>query len=258
MPSQKDIGRVRGLEKHLGLRPGECERSYGEDDTITRLSIPVEMVEELWDLRTLTTILLKKLDVALPVLDGVIGFQSLRSGVQAYHGPALNEEMEALRALLNLPKPAAHPREFYPEGYCKTCDGEGKVPGGEGLPDRTTKMNMQRFVTAVKDEDAARKLLLARNESDVDGLLSNLPFNLERVGSRGVPSVNAQTREQSTVTLENPPSKDADLSMFEIEIRRWDWDRPSEKRWKDICADCKGDGGRGLPKFDYPDDEPQE
>ena len=93
-------------------------------------------------LRELVTVLIKKLDVALPEINEFVGFVSLRSGGSSqYHGPQFDGEMDAIRELLGLENPAAHPREFYPPDYCKPCDGTGKVPGGTGVASQMQRMN---------------------------------------------------------------------------------------------------------------------
>jgi hypothetical protein len=99
-------------------------------------------VSEDDQLRELVTTLIKKLDVALPEIGGFVSFVSVRSGgATQYHGPQFDGEMEALRELLGLEKPAAHPREFYPPDYCKPCDGTGQVPGGTGVASQMHRMN---------------------------------------------------------------------------------------------------------------------
>lgn len=253
MPRQNDIDRVRGLEKQLGLKAGECERTYGEADgerMIERIALPVAMAEELWNLRTLATVLIKKLDVALPQLDGIVGFNALRTGSNPYDGPNLEPEIEALREVLGLPKPAARPQEFFAPDYCKTCEGTGKVPGGDGIRDDFTRRNMRRLVTAVKDHERAVAWLLeihgAEGRDEAEAKLSDLPLDIEHVGQRMgtvIPREGPSRRE--LVPAQTLP--DADLSMFEIDVRRCDWDRPPEDRWKDICPECRGTGNRGLP-----------
>ncbi len=209
------------------------------DETVERSFLTVED-EDLGNLRTLTTLLIKKLDVSIPEINGFVALSTLRSGSE-YHGPNFGNEMETIRKILKLDNPAAHPREFYPEGYCKPCDGSGEVPGGEGIASSVTRMNMNRYVVAVKDEERAKAWLLniraVTNATEAIELLSNLPLDIEYIGRRvaGVDDVTVS------------PKKDADLSMFEIEVRRPDWDRPLERKMKDVCRECRGTGGRGLP-----------
>lgn len=94
-------------------------------------------------LRELVTVLIKKLDVALPEINGFVSSVSLRAGARTslYHGPQFDGEMDAIRELLGLENPAAHPREFYPPDYCTPCDGTGKVPGGTGVATQFHRMN---------------------------------------------------------------------------------------------------------------------
>lgn len=210
--------------------------------------------------RKFATDLVRKLDVALPQLDGVVAFTSLRAGTPAYEGPSLEEEIEGLRALLGLPKPAAEPHEFYPEGYCETCKGSGEVPGGEGIRDRFTRMNMRRHVVAVKDRGRAVAWLLkvgaAESEEEASAMLDKLPLDLEHIGRREVDAIypDGTTRREIAVapTGEIP---DAEL-MFEIEERRLDADRPPERRVRDICPDCRGTGGIGreVPAVGHTED----
>ncbi len=254
MARQKDIDRVRGLEKHLGLKPGECEHIYGEVDgeqTIERLAVPVEMLEELWDLRTLTTVLIKKLDIAVPKIDAIVGFSSFRVGQSMYDGPQLGTEIEALRAVLGLSKPAGRPQEFFPPDYCKRCEGMGKVPGGEGIRDEMTRRNMHRWATAVNDNERAVAWLLKVKAVDTDEeaaeMLAGLPLDIEYIGKRMVTAIRADGSSRRELMDHAQTARDADLSMFEIEKRRPDWNWEPERKWKDICPECRGTGNRGLP-----------
>lgn len=108
-------------------------------------------VEPARRVRELATTLVRKLDVALPKIDGMIAFTSLRAGARSYDGPTLHEEVEELRGLLGLPKPAAEAHEFYPEGYCETCKGSGGVPGGDGIRSHVHRMNPDMPRSAWKD-----------------------------------------------------------------------------------------------------------
>lgn len=205
--------------------------------------------DETQRLVKLATTLIGKLDVALPQIAGAQALQALRSGGRSsYDGPVLTDEIEAIRELLGLENPAAHPREFYPPDYCKHCDGTGYVPGGEGIMTNMTKMNMERWAIAVRDEEQALKWLLGRGllAHEARELLSSLPTRVDVVGMRDTTVIEDGSRR--TEKMGWHVHKDEDLSFFGIEMRRPGWDHPERsKLWRDICPECRGTGGRGLP-----------
>ena len=172
---------------------------------------------------------------------------------------------------MGLPTPAATPQEFYPEGYCKTCEGSGKVNGGEGIPDSHTLMNMRRYVTKVLDRGKANEWIcsLLQWVKDEDkraqtrALLDNLPLEIgsqDPGQTEGKPKVfrllDRDKGFKPRIAIKFEGEEDwshygrgtaALPACFETELRRCDWDQPADKRWKDICLSCEGSGGRGLP-----------
>ena len=197
--------------------------------------------------------LIKKFDVIFErPLKEELRPPSRRARGPKYLGPDFTPEIEALRELFKLPKPAAHPREYYPKDYCKTCDGTGKVFGGEGIADDHTRMNMRTWVIAVKDLDGgAKKLaeLFRLTPDNAAQVISSAPFELPKVRFVGHNPWSRKTYHQE---YGNGPylvilDEDQLSQFFELRKLRQDHRLPRERKWKDICIDCRGTGGRGLP-----------
>lgn len=222
------------------------------------MTLEEQAARELQQFRELVTTLVRKLDVALPEVEASMTLNMLRTGAR-YDGPKLGPEIEALRALLKLPKPAAEPHEFYEPGYCQRCKGSGYVRGGDGILTRLSKMAMSRVATFVLDEEAAHRWLRQRGLTPEESLkfLQELPRQVDRVGPCEW-EVRLRDGSKGTRTGECDVDEDEDLSFFNIERRPSYWNktehlRTTNRYCMDVCPDCEGTGGRGLPKPDTSD-----
>lgn len=207
-------------------------------------------------LRELVAVLIGKLDVALPDMVGSQTPQSLRAGQQTYFGPALTDEIEAIRELLGLSNPAAHPKDFYPDTYCRNCDGTGRVPAGEGEMCGHARMNMKRWVTGVHDRGAALSWLESRGLTleEQEAYLAAVPRALGPVGT----TVQKVILRDGTRTTKEYPwhvGPDEDLPFFETEKRHPGLESDAEL-WMDYCRECKGTGGLGRSPQDLPAEHP--
>lgn len=214
------------------------------------------MTQDDEKLRKLAAVLIGKLDVALPDMVGAQATQSLRAGQQTYFGPVITEEIEAIRELLGLPSPAAHPRDFYPDTYCRTCDGTGRVPAGEGEMCSLARMNPDFWVVGVKDRNGALEWLAGRglSKNAAEAYLAEIP---RLAGPVGTKTQKVIERGGVRTTKEFPwhVSRDEDLPFFETEERHPGLSNDAEL-WKDYCRECKGTGGLGRTPNDLPRDHP--
>ena len=186
--------------------------------------------------------LVRVLDVVLPKVNGVVLLQSLRQGSAAYDGPDPSLAVERVREILGLPNPAAVERDFWPEGYCRTCDGTGEVVAGTGeMPFREGHF-LDLYLTSVPDDERAVEIL----RQPVGGVgagrpppptsarrivesLKAAPFLLRR-GAEVNPRFQAWTRD------------------FKALGARFLWRRSVVHSMYDVCPDCEGTANRGLEK----------
>lgn len=209
-------------------RPHECD--------VGAMKAVIDAEQERWaETRKLALELIGRLDVMMPKVEGVIGFQSLRAGgAQVYDGPDPYPWIEKLREHCRLTDQGpATERDFWPEDYCKTCDGSGMVMPQEGtLPQGAS---LQLCIRAVPDRAAAYRLLRALDPklpaTEAWAILDKMPEEPMPVLSKGngkdwheAPVVHAWT----------------ELGAEFAYVRSIVWP------CYDICPDCNGTANRGL------------
>lgn len=207
-------------------------------------------------LEALTRELIRKLDVTLPKLTGVANFHAIRSGGRdVVRGPNPYDEIEKLRNLLGLPTPAAIERDYWPEDWCRHCDGSGKVPPTQGIHPYGECQEADLYLAGVRDEDEAVRILL-KTKVDPDP-------DEELLGPMLREDVEAQrpTEEQARAIIRNLPKKPLYLEGSRIYRLREAWTKAFMKVdatfvyirrcvWPvfDACPECKGTANRGLPE----------
>lgn len=225
------------LKKHH-IRQALDELDVSKEELVEILGWVFELVDNSEEL-------VKKLDVILPKVNSIIGFQALRASRQVYDGPDPTLNIEAIRALLDLPSPAAKERDFWPDDFCKTCDGSGKVLPQTGILPQHAQLQLELCVRSVPDRERAYRFLrslkanykASEARAILDRMEDGIPFPVE-----------ATSRQDSVV------QGWTEIGAEFLYIRRPVWP------CYDICSECKGTGNRGLPEgypFEFGENWPE-
>jgi len=195
------------------------------------------MGQRLERIEALVSRLVRKLDVVLPKASGVIAFQTVRTGQQAYDGPVIGAELDELRRMLGLPKPSAKEQDFWPADYCKRCHGTGEVVAGEGSVPWLAAQGMKLHVANIPENTIEEAYRILR---ETDPSLSAVKA---RDMIKRLPDIPIFLHDCTTIEPRGPERtrKFAQIGASFL------WIRPVVFPMVDVCPDCRGTANRGLP-----------
>ena len=223
------------LEGHCSYCKVDVEEGETHECDMGALKALLDEHEDRWAKTCLLALeLIGRLDVMLPKVEGVVNFQSLRQGTSAYDGPNPHPWIEKMRDHCRLKGMTRTERDFWPDDYCKTCDGSGMVMPAEGLLPQNCSLEL--YVRSVPDRAAAYRLLrrldpkLTATAAYV--FLDGLAQAPRRVLRKGWNPVDAHEHVRAWVELG-------------VEFV---YHRAVVLPCYDVCPDCKGTANRGLPE----------